>query len=466
MDRAMIRIQPVQGGGLQFLLDAPYDPEGRRAYNLGIDLASETWNGAQTIDEQEDVVHRVGRNLFAELRQHPALERRVFTNLINVDRTEPTAIYFEVDHSDLDRLPWEALWHPTVGFLALEERYPIARLQQPSAPPKTAGYDFATPIRFMVILSAASSDPALRASALGEWTALYETLKSARGMLKSSWNLPADDESFDVRVYVAEDDLRRRIEHQSDSWIKVSSITSLDALQDAKKEFSPHLLHIFCHGSGERLSVGTRADWNSDEDGTIDLSADNLARDLRYCWLISLNACGSAAASGNSLGLARTLVIKGIPAAIGMRERVDTRLAALLCRHFYSSLFDKVRSIELNTEQVIDWATCLWPLRERCALEYHPDSLPRDAQKIAMRCYHWTLPVLYASSETFRLKRRRPRTQTRAELVTRANKLKQQLALLPLLLDMPDAQRLELGGVWSREVTEIERQIADMDDEA
>ena len=167
----------------------------------------------------------------------------------------------------------------------------------------------------------------------------------------------------------------------------------------------------------DHLTLGTRADWNGDLNGSIDLTADLLARDVPNLWLISLIACGSAAASGNSLGFARRLVIKGIPAAVGMRERIDTKFAGMLCRHFYRALLERIATIELNADpQPVDWAACLWSLREKTAREYHrvedadvAEDVPApDPKQVAMRFRHWTLPVLYTHGESFRLRRRDP----------------------------------------------------------
>jgi hypothetical protein len=474
VENAVIHIQVHEDGTLQFFLDKPYDTEGRRPYNLGVDLASPAFEDFRSDLEEKNVVHSVGNELFTQLKRHPALNRAVFKSLVNVDQTESAVIYFEVDHAEVDRLPWESLHHDEVGFIALDERFPIARLQQPSVRVNNV-FDFATPVRFMVLLSAASKDPQLRASALGEWNELYATLKVARDNLKVAWQLPDDRESIVASVYVAEDELRERISSLNESWITVSTISDEAALLAAKKKFNPHLMHVFCHGSDDHLTLGTRADWNGDLNGSIDLTADLLARDVPNLWLVSLNACGSAAASGNSLGFARRLVIKGIPAAVGMRERIDTRFAGLLCRHFYRALLERISTIDLNADpQRVDWAACLWSLREKSARDYHrvegddaAEGVPIPDPDIAMRCRHWTLPVLYTHGESFQLRRRAERSKTRAQLIAKSKEIQHDLDGLSLMRSLPEAELTlqELRRTLSAKIAEIEAEIASMDAE-
>jgi hypothetical protein len=158
-----------------------------------------------------------------------------------------------------------------------------------------------------------------------------------------------------------------------------------------------------------------------------------------------------------------------------MRERIDTRFAGLLCRHFYRALLERISTIDLNADpQRVDWAACLWSLREKSARDYHrvegddaAEGVPIPDPDIAMRCRHWTLPVLYTHGESFQLRRRAERSKTRAQLIAKSKEIQHDLDGLSLMRSLPEAELTlqELRRTLSAKIAEIEAEIASMDAE-
>ncbi len=296
----MIWLQKTLSGNPQILLDEPLDdPEAEVAVDLALD-ADQLALLAQmkTGPWDPNLVEEVGRALCELLKKQPAIGRDFATRLA-LDGPVAAPIYLRVDPPDVDEWPWEALSDKNAGFLALERRWPIARVKRVKAPVIKSEYLFAPPLRILAVLGAAAKDPLARISAKEEWDALYTAVK------KSSLNV-------DLHVYVCEEDLKTQIQDLKEPWITVGFLEEDRALFDRIKDFKPQLLHFFCHGVADTppfLQIGTRLDWRTKENGSINIEASQLrdrADPDQNVWLITLNCCEGAAQPAESANGSRS----------------------------------------------------------------------------------------------------------------------------------------------------------------
>jgi hypothetical protein len=89
------------------------------------------------------------------------------------------------------------------------------------------------------------------------------------------------------------------------------------------------------------------------------------------------------------------LVESGVPAAIGMREVIDSADANVFCRALYSAALGALaQELTPGTRDAVDWAHYVSSAREAlCARLPGPPSASASKQK------SWTLPVLYRRAE-------------------------------------------------------------------
>jgi hypothetical protein len=457
MDRAVIRfLTSGDLGIIQFYIDAPYSQDGEKTFQWKVGADAEAAIKACRNEEiGSEVVRKAGSTLYRELKRHPAVSRELFRD------GAPKSIYFQADSASIDDLPWEALHHDKHGFVALTEGWPIGRLQKPALPATKLDYDFFPPVRIMILLSAPSRDPLLRASAFGEWNALYTSLRAARDLLRAKWEL-TDTEPIDVKVCVGETALKTQIDGIREGWLSTEMLADAISLNELKQNYAPHLLHIFCHGDDSGLTLGSRADWTSKSDGSIDLAIDSISDWLSdKLWLVTLNACGSAGNTSETINFTRRLVMAGVPAAVGMRERIDTFQAELLSRHFYQAVFSRLATLGLNEAHEVDWARLLKPLRREIALYFHKPSngartLPPE---IAKGCSHWTLPVLYSRADPFRLRRQQGRTPNKLELIAQQQQIEFEMRQIAALRHLDPQDMAKMLGQMDAKLREINRQL-------
>ena len=215
----------------------------------------------------------------------------------------------------------------------------------------------------MAILSAASRDASTRVPAKREW----ESLLGAGVDRLDAAGLPVS-----LRVLVGEKQLKNTIDEAAQhlDWVSTDWIVDTDQVFSAIRDFSPHVLHFFCHGTTKfspHLQIGTWSDWEEEREGSIPISADELrarADPLKRIWIVTLNACESATQTREARSLANELVAQGFPAAIGMRERVDASHAHKFCRLFYRAVVRMLRTVPPGgPAQEIEWASAMYEAR-------------------------------------------------------------------------------------------------------
>jgi hypothetical protein len=335
-----------------------------------------------------DSVKCAGMRLFETLARHPAVSAAI-TGALAIPQEGIAPLYIHLNADRVEGLPWESLYVPPGMFLALDARWPIARIADSSTAIEIER-TFKPPLKVMAVLSAADVD------ATPEWKELYKAIQGTQ--------------EIELQIFTCQPELKEQIEGLHDQRVTVNYIVTKSDLFAALNTFDPHILHFFCHGStnnGAHLQLATRADWDGEkESGSIAIGKDELApfcKKERNIWLVTLNCCQGAAAAEDTYSLARSLVTKGFPAVIGMREVIATQDAHLFCRAFYSAVLQEIELCKKTGQDIIEveWAKALHlPRTELC--DQHNSSLPRPQAAATFR--EWTLPVIYVRPERFKLR--------------------------------------------------------------
>jgi hypothetical protein len=229
------------------------------------------------------------------------------------------------------------------------------------------------------ILAAADRD------ARGEWEALRDAIE-ASGL------------DVALSLFVVEDALEQLVVGEQKRWVTLTRVPPtqgelLAALERAK----PQLLHVYSHGSanaGGFIEIATPGTAQFG-DRPLYLEARHLSMLRDKLWLVTLDACEGATPAGGVHSFAYTLVDSGVPAAIGMREVIDSADANVFCRAFYTSALTTLAGQLLpGSRAEVEWAVAVSVAREAlCG--------PGPAAATAGTQKPWTLPVLYARAGHF-----------------------------------------------------------------
>jgi hypothetical protein len=341
-----------------------------------------------------DVVKQIGGALGECLSTHPAIKDELKRIL---DSEGP--IYLRLDPAIADDLPWEALHFPGTGFLAFDERWPIARVKHVRRKVKTE-QTFVPPLKVFALL--APTGPNVPAQ--DEWQSLYGALKN------SGLNIR-------LKVLVCDDELKAQIDQAAlaDPWIEAAFVPDQAGLFDQICSFEPHILHFFCHGKASAppfLQAGNRINFKRNLAGAVTLEATQLrqrADPNENVWLVTLDCCETALivndGTSRSRAFASSLVIEGVPAVIGMREPLDQAVATRFCGLFYTRFLADLRkglttAAKNGKPMPIEWASAMFAARQdlcQLADPLRPFSVVAEAAK------DWTIPVLYTRPEPFSL---------------------------------------------------------------
>jgi tetratricopeptide (TPR) repeat protein len=241
-----------------------------------------------------------GRQLFAALGG-PCVQQ-----LINTLPRAPELdglIAISTDDPTLAAIPWEYL-HDDKGFLIFD--YLLVRdVPNVRVPPRP---DRNRPWRVVAI----GSQPLVRSTTNG-FVALPQ--------------VDVESELEHLRDLLTDDHFPWR-------WHRIAP--TYQALTNDLPSGEPVILHYAGHAAVEN---GKPVLWLENEYGVLNpLPAEDMGRLLRQrCYFAILNACQTAAAS-DSANLALTLVRDGIPAVLGMQERLDDRAATDVARTLYRRL--------------------------------------------------------------------------------------------------------------------------------
>ncbi|MCP4234673.1 MAG: CHAT domain-containing protein [Aestuariibacter sp.] len=299
-------------------------------------------------------------------------------------------VYVRLTSSDAaDEVQWETLFHPQEEFLGLDARWPITRLvgnETLSSDDGVAGEDipFAGALRITAVLAARDRD------AFPEWLALYSELQNF-------------GRRYRLHVITCQSDISDEIDALGQPFITCEYVprNTTDLIR-AINLSSPHLLHMFSHGSAGHgagnLEIATVQGYkHKTPDGLISLEAKELANATRDCWLVVLNACEGADPGADARSFAYTLVALGTPAVVGMREKIDANDAHTFCRAIFHEVFHHIQhQLPVGIPSELDWPDVVRVARRQLIQGPHID---------AATVGEWTLPALYLRPRTLRIAR-------------------------------------------------------------
>jgi hypothetical protein len=411
-----------------------------------------------------------GRTIYDKLRQHDAIKEAIDA-IQRIQPPERKSLYFYLQAETAERLAWETLCDANGQFLALDRRWPVARMADSEVDQWLPRGDFVPPLRVIAFLSA------LHKPAASEWDGLRDAALKAR---KNGLDI-------DLAVIVGEEkllkDIQAEIAAQNLTWVKeVAAIpTTVADMEDKLTAYEPHIVHFYCHGSTaagvSQLQLAVITDWDDDQknSGSLVVKLQELINfpALLNTWLVTLNCCVGARSSNDLHSMAHRIVAGGVPAAIGMTAPIDATDAHEFASHFYPSLFahlgDAIAAAKGNAANWNDngvefeWAPALHPAR----------TVLRDLHGEPQAHRVWTLPVLYVRPEPFALRYRAlgaqpapgalqpttvldPVMQTRVDAVAGALRtlspdapLDARIELLALLNNVPEQFRPALDGTFA-----------------
>jgi hypothetical protein len=328
-------------------------------------------------------VKEVGERLLQSLKGHNEVDLNIKAILA---KQEPCPIYLRLLSPVSAQYPWETLFDPgDERFLALEERWPIARIADFGPLEKEVRY-FAPPLCVLAVLSAVD----VEGDNAKEWRSLWSALVKCSLPLK-------------VHVVVGEHSLKEEIDALGDPRVECELLSSQAGLKHQIKDANPHLIHVFCHGRGAQsptLMFGTPQDHVAKR-SSVQFEADYLRGLAKNAWLVTLNCCEGASDREGVRSLAHLLVAAGYPAVVGMREPISTDDAHLFTGILYGSLIPKLEEELAKGEEIeIELTTVLSEPRQALRDKFVPQ-LDRTHAAAARR--EWTFPVLYVRPEPLRI---------------------------------------------------------------
>ena len=453
MPRTVVRFQESNDGITRFSLEYPKAYPNNWLYPLQSDPNQPPFNDMRTGDGSPDRVLQAGKKLFDELHSHPAVAPAIQAALLEKEGgCSPICVRLD-DSTRADDLPWEAVCENE--FFGLDLRWPVVRMREVTDADPVPIYTLEPPLRITAVLSAAANDPQKRVSGNTQWEHIYETLTQHLA--------EADTVPVSLTVLTGEEELLETINKLKQPWVHAEFISGdKPSLLAAIQKSRPQLLHFFCHGTSEdtpHLRIGSRLDWEAEQDPSIAISARELrqyADPKQNTWLVTLNCCEGAARTADARSLASSLVAAGFPAAVGMREPIDVVHAHALCKAFYPAIMKLIREIpEGQPEKEIEWAKALVEARsalvEKCVVG-------AALQVAAKGCKVWTIPAFYTRREPFLLKRVAPAppglSEQKKRLIEFLRALQQQRAKAPE--EYKDLPELVLQGI----LKDLDQQIA------
>jgi hypothetical protein len=306
-----------------------------------------------TKDDERQAAVQFGQKLFNFLiRDNEDINTAYVTSL---DRAGQKGLRLRLSVENagpLAALPWEFLRDPRRDFLALSRVTPVVRYtQQLSIRPPVP---ITMPIRVLVMISSPSDFPTLDVE--GEWNRLQEATADLqkKGLLLL--------ERLDSATLIA---LQRRLRSQD-----------------------YHIFHYIGHSDFDDYSGRGVLVLENDQDQTKSalINGDDLSRELSEegpLRLVVLNSCQSAHRPDKDpfAGIASSLVLRGVPAVVGMQFPISDEAAKVFAEEFYRAISDNLpidsavseaRRAIANSVQNTEWATPVLYMRSEDGTLFRP----------------------------------------------------------------------------------------------
>ena len=381
--------------------------------NVGMKLFDCDMTGLTSFSTPDSVkLH--GQHLLNSLMQSHQMIGNALQSAFQLDNGACRPIYFEmVSLPAAESFCWEALCQNDGTFLALDRRWPVARVASTRKATREV-QKYEAPLKMMVVLSASGLDPRR------EWNSIYKAVVDARKQgLPIILHVGTGDEALQDEIYQA---------CALDANLQQFTLNNMVDLIETADKIQPHLLHFFCHGSASlgkpRLEISTINDLDA---RSIEVTLPDLlgSPGVLNCWLAVLNCCESGATTSDLPSLSQSLVAGGVHTAIGMKDEVSVVDAAVFSEQLYPALLDNLRttlnSLDEDTDAVIEWSSSMWAPRKRLSL----------AKGKVNKLQSWTLPVIYVQLEPFRVRRGAAATAAAAAAAARIRTIQEFLAHVP-----------------------------------
>ena len=352
--------------------------------------------------KMEDDAAAYGLDLQRNLFTPRELKRALASILTAPDgQVWPLCFKIEVKRTAVERkLLLEMLWVKDHEFLALQPKWPIARVGDTRT---SRARVFHAPVRVLAVMSA------LGVSAREDWNGLRRAVESAREI----------GLQVHVTAIVGEKsllkDLQDLVEAQDASddpvWLTAVGLQDQQTIEQHLVGKPVHILHFFCHGltayGGWSLSLATSSDQRDYAEsaggdpadpetattGSVVVNLPTLKNMVSGCepWLVTLNCCSSAATATQTQtqSLAQDVVEAGAGAAMGWRTPVSPEQANVLSRTLFNGVFreihERIKRAQQYDRLTVEFATLGYDLRNTLHNDY-PDA-------------SWTLPVLYVAPD-------------------------------------------------------------------
>jgi hypothetical protein len=332
-------------------------------------------------------VRERGRGVRDSLIKHPGVAT-VLTQLFTTPVGQQQPIFVMLSESEAERICWETLCNSKDQFVALDPRWPIGRIIDPTTAPNRPPSELALPVRMMVLISAFGIKGQAK-----EWQMLRDGVFAARAK-----GLP-----IRVKVMVGDPEVRKMIDADIAGGLADVEVAPIEGtpMRMVREivDWSPNILHCFCHGrsdpANQAIEFATAGDYADPEttEGKVKISVSQLeaiSTQLQNPWLLVLNCCSSGQAAENLQSLAHRVVSAGFPAAVAMLEPVDANDAHEFTRAFYHSVFAGIGSAAkvLKNDRCVpfEWTNAMVAARTAINDLHNGD---------ASNAREWALPVLY-----------------------------------------------------------------------
>ncbi|HEY5810502.1 MAG TPA: CHAT domain-containing protein [Povalibacter sp.] len=442
MSRAVIRFQDADdGSGVWFCLQSP---GGAMLSKLACRP-----NDKEFAFDGDPMITVAGVTLRDSLLAHKGISGRL-DSWLKMEDKEFLSLQLQLESTIADQLPWEALVDYHDSFLALDSQSPLTRVLPADRQDRVRReFPFVPPLRIACVLGAWWDSGGLQQQA-DEWSSVRDGLAAA-----ASADMPVV-----VRIYSCAAALEAQVmaTPPPNVTLQWSTITgNAPALLGDINQFSPHILHLYAHGSAgdqQYLSVSTASDVaQGNAHGSILITP----RDIRqvadrdeYVWSIALNCCDSAAMTIDGRHFAWQLVKFGFPAVIAMREAVKTTETRTVSRFFYEAALKALRDIPVGGRKDVEWASFLQRVRIELA----------GGNALAAQNKRWLIPVLYARTEPFQIFRCKPGLDEKERIRLRAQReelINQRDATLQT--SMPADVKDQVRQVFDQKIAEIDAQL-------
>lgn len=342
--------------------------------------------------DTDSAIRARGRTIREALYKHAGISK-LLDRLGEAPLGDSSPLFVVLPPSEAESICWETLCDDKGRFLALDQRWPIARIIDPLNASDRPRSTLTTPVRLLAVISALGIRKQQQ-----EWDALRKAILDAR----------ASGLDVVARVLVGEPALRTTIDQEIAAGLAGVEAGAIDQtperLTQGIRSWRPNILHFFCHGNadvnGQRLELATASDYAqyqagdpAQDLGSVKIPVEDLealGAALGETWLMVLNCCSGGEARPGLQSMAAKIVAAGVPAVVAMMEPVDASDAHEFSRAFYPAAFAILKGacdrLQAAQDTLVEWAPAMSNARRAIS--------QRDG-RLAESSPEWSLPVLY-----------------------------------------------------------------------